>query len=569
VHFREKPPEAALVRFSISPPEKTAFIFTASAIMGPPALSPDGRRLAFNATSADGKIQTWIRSLDTLTAQPLEGTEGSVFPFWSADGRFLGFFAGGKLKKIDASGGPPLTLSDAPSAFGGTWNRDGVIVFSPNGGGPLQKVSAAGGASTPVTSLDLATHETSHRWPWFLPDGRHFLYLAVAGERSSIRVGSLDGGESKPVHENHLNAVYARGYLLFMRETTLMAQPFDARRLVSTGDALPVAEQVMTAAGALHGVFAVSDNGSLVYWTGSSRTTQLAWFDRNGKQTGTLGDPGTINALEFSPDRASVAAAIFDSGSRNQDIWIYDVARGLKTRFTFDPAEERQAAWSPDGRSLVFNSNPKGHFDLFRKQANGVGNEELLFADGLEKYPTSWSPEGKFLLYFSQGDPKTKDDLWVLPMTLERSGEARKPFSFAQTPFNETWGQFSPDGRWIAYQSDESQRIEIYVAPFPGPGGKRQISTAGGLEPRWRQDGKEIYYLATDGHLMAAEVSVKGDVLDVGAVSPLFAVARVGGGYRYDVSSNGQHFLVRTPTTATAAQPLTVVQNWTAALKNK
>jgi Tol biopolymer transport system component len=569
VHFREKPPEAPLVRFSILPPEKTAFIFTASANMGPPALSPDGRRLAFNATSADGKIQTWIRSLDTLTAQPLEGMEGSLFPFWSADGRFLGFFAGGKLKKIDASGGPPLTLSDAPSAFGGTWNRDGVIVFSPSGGGPLQKVSAAGGASTPVTSLDQARHETSHRWPWFLPDGRHFLYLAAAGERSSIRVGSLDGGESKPVLENQFKAVYAQGYLLFVRETTLMAQPFDARRLVTTGDALPVAEQVMAAPGALHGVFSVSENGFLVYWTGTSRTTQLAWFDRSGKQTGTLGDPATVMALEFSSDRASVAAAIMDPATRNQDIWIYDVARGLKTRFTFDPAEERNAAWSPDDRSLVFCSNPKGHFDLFRKQANGVGNEELLFADGLEKYPTSWSPDGKFLLYFSDGDPKTKDDLWVLPMTPERSGEARKPFSFAQTPFNENWGQFSPDGRWIAYQSDESQRAEIYVAPFPGPGGKRQISTAGGSEPRWRQDGKEIYYLAPDGHLMAAAVSVKGDVLDVGAVSPLFVVARVGGGYRYDVSADGQHFLVRAPTTATAAQPLTVVQNWTALLKNK
>jgi Tol biopolymer transport system component len=569
VHFREKPPEAALMRFTIPPPENTTFVVTGpNANNGPPALSPDGRRLAFNARSADGKVQTWIRSLDTLTARPLQGTEGATHPFWSPDGRFLAFFADGKLKKIDASGGSPLTLCDAPGAVGGTWNREGVIVFT-LGGGSLQKVSAGGGASTPLTSPDQTRHDLAYRWPWFLPDGRHFLYLAIAREHSSIRVGSLDSRESRPVLENQLNAIYAEGYVLYVRDTTLMAQPFDAKRLVTTGEAVPLADQIRTLPISLRGVFSASESGVLVYQTGARTATQLTWFDRTGRRTATLGDPGDIFSLEFSPDRKYVAEARTDAQAGRGDIWIYDVARGLKTRFTFDPADERLAVWSPDGRRVVFNSNRNGHFDLFHKQANGVGSEELLLADNLDKNPSSWSPDGKFLLYEALGDPKTRADVWVLPMTQERSREQAKPFPFAQTSFNEDHAQFSPDGRWIAYQSDESERFEIYVAPFPGPGGKRQISTAGGTQPRWRKDGKEIYYLAPGGQLTAAAVSVKGDVLDVGAASPLFSLGVTGGGYLYDVSADGQHFLARTEPAATAVQPLTMVQNWTAALKNK
>lgn len=390
----------------------------------------------------------------------------------------------------------------------------------------------------------------------------------MAREHSSIRVGSLDGRESRPVLENQLNAIYAEGYLLFVRDTTLMAQPFDTNRLVTTGEAVPLAEQIQILPVSLRGVFSASASGVLVYQTGARTANQLTWFDRSGRRAGTLGDPGTIFSLEFSPDRKYVASSRNDTEA-GRDIWIYDVARGLKTRFTFDPAEERQTVWSPDGRSIVFNSNRKGHFDLFQKQANGVGGEQLLLADSLDKYPSSWSPDGKFLLYDSRFDPKTRTDVWVLPMTPERSGGERKPFPFAQTPFNEVNAQFSPDGRWIAYQSDESERFEIYVAPFRSPGGKRQISTAGGAQPRWRRDGKEIYYIAPAGQLMAAGVNMKGDMLDVGAVSQLFMVGLTGGGYLYDVSADGQRFLARTEPTAATVQPLTLVQNWTAALTNK
>jgi serine/threonine protein kinase/Tol biopolymer transport system component len=565
VHIGERLPEAAVVRTFIPPPDKTTFNFNVNT-SGNVAVSPDGRRLAFSATSTGGKHQIWVRSLDALAAQPLAGTEGAEKPFWSPDSRYLGFFADGKLKKIDISGGPPVTLCDAPFGRGGTWNRDGVIVFSPDDRS-LHRVSASGGVSTPVTKLDVARRETSHPWPWFLPDGRHFLYLAAEGifgglgAGGSIRIGSIDAKEeSKVVVEASSNAVYAQGYLLYLRESTLMAQPFDCKRLVTSGDAVPVAEQVQHNPGILLGVFSVSENGLLAYQAGAEGS-RLVWFDRSGKQVSTLGDPGIINRLHLSPNRKSVAISSLDPATRNSDIWLYDVTRGLRTRFTFDPAAENEAIWSPDGRSIAFNSNRKGHSDIYQKASSGEGAEELLYADNLDKAPTSWSPDGKFLLYYSSGDPKTGQDIWVLPLTGER-----KPFAFVRTNSNEIHAQFSPDGHWIAYQSDE-----IYVAPFPGPEGapvsKRQISTGGGAQARWRRDGKEIFYIAQDNRLMAAEVSIKGATLEIGAVRPLFGPLSTGAGYQYDVSADGQRFLAVVALEQPAADSLTLVQNWKVGLK--
>jgi eukaryotic-like serine/threonine-protein kinase len=571
VHFREKQSEAAVVRFTIPPPEKSVFVLGGTSQNGPAVVSPDGRRLAFNAWSPDGTVQIWVRSLDMLTARPLAGTEGATHAFWSPDGQFLGFFADGKLKRIDASGGPPLTICQVSSGqLGGTWNRDGVIVFSPALSGPLHKVSATGGASIPVTSLDQARQESAHRWPWFLPDGRHFLYLAVAGGHSSIRVGSLDAHESKIVGESQFNAIYSQGYLIYLRETALMAQPFDAKRLVTTADAIPLAQQIQTLNAVLRGVFSVSENGFLVYSTGAPLRVQLAWVDRSGKQMAPLGDPGNIGSLALSPDQKQLAATVIDPETRNADIWIYDVARGIKTRFTFDAADDQAAAWSPDGHSVVFASNRRGHYDLFQKQTNGLGNEELLYANDLDKNAAlSWSTDGRFLLYHSFGDAKTGYDLWILPMAAEQPAGERKPFPFAKTAFREAYGQFSPDARWIAYESDESQRNEIYVAPFPGPGRKLQISRAGGSQPRWRQDGKEIFFISPANQLMAAEVSRKGDALEVGAVKTLFVLEPVGTGYPYDVAADGERFIIRTHLKDSTTQSLTVVQNWTELLKSK
>jgi Tol biopolymer transport system component/predicted Ser/Thr protein kinase len=550
IHFREKPPETPLLRATILPPENATADYING--LGLPALSPDGKRIVFGARSADGKAPLWVRSLDALTAQPLAGTDGAIFPFWSPDSRFIAFFADGKLKKIDATGGPALTLADAPLGRGGSWSREGVIVFQPaNTAGPLVRVSSAGGASSPLKTAQ-------GRLPWFLPDGQHFLYQ-VLGANPAIRVGSLDGGETKMVMEAGSNALYAQGHILFLRDGTLMAQVFDPKRLVTTGEAVPVAEQIQTVLNSgTVGVFSVSETGMLAYRSGIAfGGLQLTWFDRNGEQGAAVGEPANVVAFQFSPDRKSIAAEIQDR--TNLDIWTYDVSRGLRTRLTFDPSTDINPVWSPDGRSIVFTSNRKGHYDLYRKSANGGGAEELLYADNLDKHPTSCSADGKSLLYFTGGNP----DLWVLPLT----GGA-KPFPFLQTAFVEVDGQFSPDGHWIAYQSNESQRFEIYIASFPGPGGKRQISTAGGTIPRWRQDGKEIFYMGPDRRLMAAEVTTQGGTLEAGQVRPLFGAANMTQGVPfYDVSADGQHFLLRTFPEQKAGEPLTLVQNWTAALK--
>ncbi len=571
VQFRETPPETQVLRATILPPDSTTLDFTNG--MSLPALSPDGKRIVFGARSANGTQPLWVRSLDALTAQPLTGTEGAAFPFWSPDSRFIAFFADGKLKKIDASGGPTLTLADAPLGRGGSWSRDGVIIFAPtNAEGALLRVSSSGGTSSPISTA-------RGRLPWFLPDGRHFLYQTQPGNgNETIHVGSLDGGENKVVTEGGSNALYAQGYLLFLRDGTLMGQPFDAKRLVVAGEAVPVAEQIQRVLNTgTVGVFSVSETGILAYRTGESAGgVLLTWFDRSGKPGATVGERANLIAFQFSPDRKSLAAAI-QEGPKD-GIWTYEVSRGIRTRLTFGPAiDSREPVWSPDGRSIVFTSNRGGHYDLYRKSSNGAGTEELLYKDDLDKTPTSWSTDGKFLLYqigtFSRIPPGTTGvDIWALPLTPQRPGDPLKPFHVLQGPFNEFDAQFSPDGKWIAYTSNESQRNEIYVTLFRPPpsefGGKRQISTAGGFLPRWRPDGKEIFYVGPDRRLMGAEVEAKGETIEVGQVRPLFsAIDTTQGNPIYDVSADGQHFLLRTSPEEKSRDPLTLVQNWTAGLK--
>jgi len=561
-YFRRVPEETQAVRFFVSPPGSLAgFGTTTSGTTAPVAVSPDGHRVAFVAMSMDGRYLLWVRSLDTLTAQALAGTEGASSPFWSPDSRLLGFFAGGKLKKIEASGGPPITLCDAPNNRGGAWSRDGVIVFNPANLVALQKVSASGGVPTAATVLGQG--ETAHMRPSFLPDGRHFLYRAYTGSAAGpIYLASLDSSERKfLLNADSQNVLYTQGHLLFLRETTLVAQPFDARGLVLTGDAFPIAEQIQTTGiNPPYGVFSTSENGVFGYQTGTGGAANLVWFDRTGKQASVLGEPAAYSDLELSPDGKRASVSISDGKQR--DIWIYDVAHGLRTRFTFDPADELQSFWSPDGSQVVFNSRRKGHLDMFQKASSGAGSEDVLLEDNLDKYPVSWSPDGRFILYDSIGSA-TGLDLWVLPL----SGD-RKPVPFLTTKFNEAAGQFSPDGRWVAYNSDESGKNEVYVTPFPGPGGKWQISTGGGALPRWRHDGTEIFYLAPDNKLMAAAVNGKGSSFEVGAVKPLFETRAVAGlRNRYAVSPDGQRFLINTVPEQAASAPITVVLNWTAGLK--
>ena len=569
VHFREKPAEAPVGRFEIPPPTGTSFAVSAG-VPVPSIVSPDGRRVVFTAVSADGKHQLWVRSLDAVAAQPLPGTEGGVAAFWSPDSRAIGFGAEHKLKKIDASGGPPLTLADAPALRGGSWSSQGVIVFAPDSSGSgLMRVSSAGGAASPATKLEPG--ETTQRQPWFLPDGRHFLFESGAsgGDHVTVRIGSLDSTANSALMDANSGAIYAQGYLLFLRGSTLMAQPFAAQRLALSGEAAPLAEHVQHAfnpIGAM-GLFSASTSGLLAYHAGSDTgTLRLTWVDRTGKRLSTAGDPGNLGAMQLSPDLKSAAVQVTEGS--NTDIWLYDLARALRTRFTFDPTLDQSPVWSPDGRSIVFQSNRKGHFDLYRRAADGSGAEELLYADGSDKRPGSWSSDGKYLLYDATGGPKTGRDVWVLPLAA-----GSKPYPLVETQFDEVNPQFSPDGRWVAYQSNEwSHGGDIYVIPFHlegGPaGGKRQVSTAGGVLARWRRDGKELFYVAPGGKLMAVEVDGKGASFEPGKETALFGGMITGSGFLYDAAPDGKSFLaVLPPEQTTDAQPITVVQNWAAGLK--
>ena len=568
VHFRQAPPEVAAVRFTIFPPDGTSLENQLENRWPEMAVSPDGRRLAFIAYSGTQR-RIWVRPLDAVTAHPLAGTEGAWEPFWSPDNRFLGFFVDRQLKKIDANGGPVLTLcdlGDENNNFPGAWSREGVILFSRRAG-TLLRVPASGGAATPATQMDEDRKEATNRFPWFLPDGRHFLYAAGADDslpgRLTIRAGSLDSSKSKVLFEADSNAVYSQGHLLFLRDGNLLAQPFDARRLATAGDAVPAAERVGHHPYSSQGIFSLSDNGVLVYQVGIGLgKRQLSWLDRSGNNLGPFGDPGDFGAMYLSPDGKHLGVGVYESNTG--EIWLYDVARGVRTRFAPGPGRRVSPIWSPDGQKIVFSSDQGGPYDLYRKAADGSAAEELLYADTLGKDPTSWSPDGRFLIYDAT-NRQSRVDLWLLPLTREQPGAPLKPILLQQQGYD---GQFSPDGRWVAYGSTESGKGEIYVAAFRGKeplsGKKWQVSTAGGYHPRWRRDGKEIFF--EQGKVMAAEVSVNGDAVEIGKVHELFGPVLLAFGYPYEVSADGQRFLAAVPNGQPAAEPLTVVENWMAGL---
>jgi eukaryotic-like serine/threonine-protein kinase len=551
-------PELTKASFYISPPESAGFSTASDYI------SPDGRRVIFPAVK-DGKRELWIRSIDSLETQRLPGTEDATQVFWSPDSRFIGFFASGKLKKMEVTGGPATTLTDGVGVHGGAWNRDGVIIFGPNIAGPLYRMSSAGGPATQITTLDTARNETVHAWPHFLPDGRHFLYLARSAlrEKSAIYVGSVDGKESKFVISADSTPAYAPpGYLLFLRERTLMAQPFDAEKLQVTGDPFPIAEQVGFNPANGRAFFSVSDNGVLVYRTRVFNDNQLAWVDRTGKQIAPIGSPGQILSVALSPDDKRIAETRADNQSGAQDIWIIEQQR--ETRFTFDPANEASPVWSPDGSQIAFNSSRAGAFDIYVKASNGAGNEELLVKSNNQKGPHDWSPDGRYILY-GELDPKTNVDLWILPLFGDRT-----PYAFLQTPFAEGQGRFSPNGRWVTYSSNETGTTQVYVRPFQALGGQRMVSTTGGAQPKWRADGKELFYLSADRKLMTVDANEGDNSITFGSPKPLFevrAVVGAPGSLLYAPTREGQRFVVITPIEESSPSPLTVVMNWTAGLK--
>jgi serine/threonine protein kinase len=431
------------------------------------AISPDGKKIVFVAAS-EGQSRLWIRSLDSVSARAFAGTDGASFPFWSPDSRSLGFFAEGKLKRIDVDSGSVLFLADAINGGrGGSWNRDGTIIFTPGSGNvPIFRISAGGGVPFPVTRAE--GNETSHRFPYFLPNGNHFLYYVQgAPDSHGIYISDLNGSPGRRLLDVDSAAVYApTGQLLFVRQGTLFAQDFDVKRMELKGSPSPIADRI--AASPAQGFMAVSASmtGHLIYRSASGGgRRQVVWFDRSGKEVTKVGDPTGAIELSISPDGRH--AALSQPVNQNIDLWLLDLERGVLSRFTSDPAVDNYATWSPDSRRIAFGSNRKGAYDLYQKPAAAAGNEELLLASPNTKTPTDWSPDGRFLLY-ADLDPKNGSfDLWALPLEKDR-----KPFPVTQTSFNERSGQFSPDGKWIVYESDESGRYEIYVQPFPGPGGK-------------------------------------------------------------------------------------------------
>jgi Tol biopolymer transport system component/predicted Ser/Thr protein kinase len=565
IHFRERPPERQAVKLALMPPEKTSF--------NDIAVSPDGRLVAFTARDVAGRIQLRVRPLDGLAAPVLGGTEGASFPFWSPDSRWIGYFAGGKLKKVAISGGPPQELADAPIPRGGSWSREGIIVYAPNATTPLMQVPASGGEPKAVTEFDASGQERSHRWPRFLPGGRRFLYLIRGGkEQEGIYAGSLHSKEKKRLLASPSGAEYAMGHLLFVRERALLAQRFDAEKLLPAGEAFPVAEPVGVDAGVFRARFSVSETGVLAYDLGADAVRRLQWFDRGGKPLGSFEPAGDYSGVNLSPDGRRLATDRADPQSGNRDIWLYEVGRGASTRFTIHPAVDGVPVWSPDGRKLVFASSRESAFHLYLKDANAAGEESLLLETPANKAPTGWSPDGRRLMY-EEVASKTGMDLWVL--ALDGPRPAAQPRPWLRSEFEERNGRFSPDGRWVAYESNESGRFEIYVRPFEagstGAAGYSAVSTGGGVEPSWRADGKEMYYLGPDRRLVAVEVKTAGDRFEAGAPRALFQTraAMIAAGFYtvYTVTADGQRFMIITEGDEVVSQPATVVMNWTAGLK--
>jgi Tol biopolymer transport system component len=566
-------PDTRVTRTYIKPQGASAFIFTGD--QKGFAISPDGRNVAFVASTAtpEAKSALWIRPMDSLQARLLPGTEASAFPFWSPDGRYIGFFAGGKLKKVDSQGGPPAILCDAPDGRGGSWNRDGDIVFTPTVNSPIYRVSASGGPISQLTTQDPSKNETTHRWPWFLPDGRHFIFLAGStftpreSASNSILLGSLDSKETRLLFHTHYQAVYASGHMLFLRQSSLMAQPFDANRLEFTGEAVPISDQVREDASIARAWFSPSTNGLLVYAEGAAMDRQLIWFDRSGKQISAVPGLDSYAGVSLSPDGKKLAYYLDGTGF---DVWGFDITRGVKTPLTFGSSSGQGSlypVWSPDQRYIAYTSYRNGKYGLYQKSADGSGGETLLL-EGIDHFrvPTSWSFDGKFLVYhegvsggtYASGVPGGWS-VWILPLFGDR-----KPYTFVQSTFSAREASFSPDGKWLAYCSNESGEYRVYVVPFPGPGGKWQVSGGDGRGPLWR--GKEIFYLSADNKLMVAKVETAGSSFSAGEARVLFDSHSYGVFGRYDVSADGQRIVV----VYEGSQPsstLTVVTNWTAGLK--
>jgi eukaryotic-like serine/threonine-protein kinase len=551
-YFRQRPSEAHVVRFQIPPPE--GGILCPSCI---PAVSPDGRYLVTTGKYLGGTHRLWLYSLDSLAPRPLLETDQAYDPFWSPDSRFVGFFQGNELKKIDIAGGPPRLICSIPfPPAGGDWSPDGTMLFSSPSG--LRRVSAAGGEPTVAIGLDKSRKEIRQMWPHFLPDGHHFLYSSRSSDaaKSGVYLASLGSAETRRLFFYELNVAYAPpGFLIFGQQETLMAQPFDERSQQITGDPFPIAEHVGFITDGPRSLFAVSKTGVLAYRAPESNHTQLAWYSRDGKRLGSIGGPGDYGQIVLSPDEERLAVERPDAASHNTNVWILELSSGIFSRLTF--TDDMDPVWSPDGHEVLFMSRREDRFGLYRK-ALGAGEETLIYDSPEELYSENWLPDGKSIVIIDQGGRAFSQ--------VSLSGE-RKPVALMKSAFGQDEPHVSPDGRWIAYNTTETGRWEVYVATFPGFTGKRQVSSNGGGQALWRKDGKELFYLSLDGKLMAVDVKV-GATIETGLPKVLFQTPLVVSPLddQYCVTADGRRFLIGEPV-GVAAKPITVVLNWTAALK--
>jgi len=549
---KARPRPEGLVRAAIVTPEVSR--------VNSLAVSLDGEHVAFAAPDASGIDQLWVRRIDSGASQKLPGTAGATFPFWSPDGRAIGFFAGGRLKRLALSTREVRDLAEAPDGRGGTWNDRDTVVFAPKSGGPLFRVPASGGQAVAVTSIRSSFVE-GHGWPEFLPDGQHFLYTDYSGDprRYGIYVGDLETGRTKRLLPVYSSAAYSSdGFLIYARDA-LVAQPFNLDSLEPTGDAVPVATRAMQHYGLGHKVdFSLSRSGLLVVRAATDEQKRLVWFDRTGRPIGELGEPALYSNPALSPDGKALVVTMAQNDSGPANLWLFDLATGASSRLTFATGIDVAPVWSPSADRIIFASMRDRKLELFQYDVTGGGVETKLLLAPRMQVPEAWTSDGRHIT-FSTMRSNTKSDVWSWQL------DERPPVRVLESPANEGQSQASPDGRFIAYTSDESGRFEVYVQSFPVPSEKWQISSGGGFDPRWRRDGRELFYVAADRKLMAVDARTHPG-FQHGAATPLFDTGLIDlwqdTRNHYEVSPDGRRFLLMVPRVDPRSVPFTMLVNW-------
>jgi len=558
-------PTPQVHQFAITEPQNAQFLSW-------PQISPDGKLLAFMASDSSGATHIWIRPLNSLQAYPLPGTENVHRPFWSPDSRYLAFSDNGQIKKIPAQGGPAVLVGQAPGAADGSWGSSGIILFDGAQSDSIRQIPASGGAATSATTIDHEHGDLYHAWPSFLPDGNHFLYLAVGdtnavnGLNSMLHVGSLDGSVDKALFAVQSRVQYSNaGYILHTRDGILFARKFDAKKLEVSGESVPIAQDVFTPSED-RPYFSVSANGILSYVNqGAEGNSKLVWFDRSGRKLGEVGEPADYRDLSLSPDGTKLAYTLVDQRTATRDIWVRDLERNVASRLTFGSTDEIWPIWSRDGTWIAYAANPGGFYAIYERQANGLGDARLIYSDShANAGPSQFSADDTYLIGTRF---KGNGDIYQFSLT-----DTSDYHTLIATPHHEARAQVSPDGKYIAYISDESGPINVYVRSLSAAGGKWQVSPSGGYAPKWRADGKELVYYTKEGDIYSVSVDLTGGEFKAGVPERLFHQPYRPGGiiqYRYDMTADAQKFLINSSSTNETGRAIVMVMNWPEELKEK